>query len=656
MRNQWRLAIFLYLIPLSSSLAAQSSSSDGGSNSRLKPLNPSTERWTGGEGYKTTTSIQNTSSVVNVPKDRYTETFIQRKSKRKNNRIRNPSAPMVDSTLLRFLSQQKVETKSQGIAEEESTSPSITQEGDIESWNEQFMYENVKNVLIENGAPKSLAHQASMVVQAHVLSRIKQRRVRYFLKKRDIEWEKGGITNGANGATEDPSLYRPEYGLKDIIDLLFEFKLTGHDIAAILKHTPGIALMMPRRYSQELKDNMNGETLEDTLYRAYDGVLLDSLGMRRHDAKRILRSCPGLLTLRGSKRAEDILTLMTSLGVSLKSLARTKAALPVLLSRSPTAMFRLISFLASDALRMPLKNIGPLLRGQGSLRLIDSVAPVYFNEDLRSNSRNMEQKRILINEQYRKMSETAWALRNKIGTQDLTKVISAYPSVLLLNAEEQILPAAAYLMDDIGICKNDLPRVLQLYPFLLGKNVKSMQAIVEYFLKLGVQEEDLPGIIRAFPSLLTKDIESTMIPVVRFLQEIGIVNVGRFITRLPPVLGYSVEDDLKPKWEYLSKVCLYPSFELSTFPAYFSYPLDRVIKTRYEYLKFVKKVPTDLLALDLVLRHGDKDFARLVANDLDEGKRFEIFVRLRKEIQNKELRLKREQKKRSSTSSRKIDS
>merc|ERR1712232_378845 len=107
--------------------------------------------------------------------------------------------------------------------------------------------------------------------------------------------------------------------------------------------------------------------------------------------------------------------------------------------------------------------------------------------------------------------------------------------------------------------------------------------------------------------------------------------------RLPPVLGYSVEDDIRPKWEYISKVCLYPSFEISTFPAYFSYPLDKVIKTRYEYLKFVKKVPADLLALDLVLRHGDKDFARLVANDKDGGKRFMTFARLRKEIKNKDL-------------------
>lgn len=527
MRNQWRLAIFLYLIPFSSSLAAQASSSDGAPNSRVKPSNPSTERRTGGERSVTqiATSMKNISSVVNSPKDLYTEAFIQRKSKRKNRRIRNSSAPVVDSTLLRFLSEQKVEAKSQLIAEQPIAPSSNTQELDKETWIQQFLYENVKRVLIENGAPKSLAHDASMVVQSYVLARIKKRRIRYFLKKRDIEWEKGA---DVNSALEDPCLKDPEYGLQDIIKTLLEFELTGHDIAAILKHTPGITLMMPRPYSQYPKDKRDGETLYDTVSRAYDGVLLGSLGLRKHDAKKILRSCPGLLTLRGSKRAEDVLTLMTSLGVSIKSLSRTKATLPVLLSRSPSAMFRLVSFLASDAMRIPVKNIGPLLRGKDAFALIDTVSPGRSNSPDNVN-RNMEEERILINEQYRKMSETAWTLRNKIGTQDLSKVVSIYPSVLLLNAEEQILPAAAYLMNDLGVCKNDLPRILQLYPFLLGRDIKSMQAVVDYLLSLGVKEEDLSSILRAFPSLLTKD-KDTMKPVVAFLKEIGISNVGRFIT------------------------------------------------------------------------------------------------------------------------------
>lgn len=107
------------------------------------------------------------------------------------------------------------------------------------------------------------------------------------------------------------------------------------------------------------------------------------------------------------------------------------------------------------------------------------------------------------------------------------------------------------------------------------------------------------------------------------------------------MLGYSVENELRPKWEFLSKVCLYPSFELSTFPAYFSYPLDRVIKTRYEYLQYIKEAPTQLLALDLVVRYGDKDFAEKVAKDEDRGRLFARFAKRRKAMRTEQAELKR---------------
>ncbi len=114
--------------------------------------------------------------------------------------------------------------------------------------------------------------------------------------------------------------------------------------------------------------------------------------------------------------------------------------------------------------------------------------------------------------------------------------------------------------------------------------------------------------------------------------------------RLPPVLGYSVDNELRPKWEYLSRVSLYPTFELSAFPAYFSYPLDRVVKTRYEYLQFVKKAPTQLLALDLVVRYGDKDFAERVAKDTDGGVAFSKFSKLRRAARSEQTARKRRAK------------
>lgn len=184
---------------------------------------------------------------------------------------------------------------------------------------------------------------------------------------------------------------------------------------------------------------------------------------------------------------------------------------------------------------MNVNAIGPLLRRADCAPLLNKVAPVpriHQEDELTSLTwgRTSQERRQEINVVYAKMSDTAWTLRHEIGTRDLGKVIAAYPSVLLLDAKTQILPVASYLMNDLDIWQDDLGRVLQLYPVLLGMDVRDMKRVVNYLLSLEVAEENLASIFRAFPSLFTLDIVEDMQPVVEFLREIGINNVGRFIT------------------------------------------------------------------------------------------------------------------------------
>ena len=108
------------------------------------------------------------------------------------------------------------------------------------------------------------------------------------------------------------------------------------------------------------------------------------------------------------------------------------------------------------------------------------------------------------------------------------------------------------------------------------------------------------------------------------------------LSRLPPILGYSVQDDLIPKWDFLSQVCQYGQFEVIRFPAYFSYPLERT-RSRYEYLQDIKGVPVKLLSLDDVVRFGDEDFARTVAGDIDRGKAFAAYAKARSKEEKKRL-------------------
>jgi len=527
----------------------------------------------------------------------------------------------------------------------------------LDLWLGQFNQNRVANLLLSLGEDLSenLAYQAGDSVQNHVLTRTARRRVREFLKERDTMWVEGLNDEDSNVQMSTPInvpsssttiIKHPEYGFSDVIDVLTQNGLTAKDIATILIHTPSIALMMPRKPVNASDTEFGGESIEETTTRALSELLCGTLNLRRYDARKVLRNCPGLLTKRGSRSGQQVVSAMAKMGVSTSSIARDKTALPTLLSRSPAYLFRLIAFLSSDAIRMPIQKIGPLLRRSECLELLDEVAPIQrlqASNDPTNDAaiagtaetrilpafvgRSLEQRRQHLDDTYSRMSSTAWTLRNEIGTKDLGKVIAAYPSVLLLNATEQILPVASYLMDGLGIWEDDLARVLHLYPTLLGMPISDMEKVVDFILEQGVERENLPSIFRSFPSLLTLDIEKDMLPVIDFLRSIGIKNVGRFISRLPPILGYSVDRELKPKWEVVDSTYTYTTFELSKFPAFFSYPLERVIKARFEYLQKVKNLPISLIAPDLVLRYGDQDFAVKVAGDSDDGVAFSQFLK-----------------------------
>lgn len=541
-----------------------------------------------------------------------------------------------------------------------------------DSWLFEYSSQKVTNILLSRSATATgeealeatIAKEAGDNVQLIALSRASRRRIRTFVRDRergtvtlssrpeafiqdqDIDTEMTDLNSYENSMSSSFATASAgesqSSNIVGVVDLLTEYGLTIKDIAEIFIHSPGIAFMRPKPIPNVYS---GGETLQETMDRVFTGLLMGpTLNLRKYDARKIVRNTPGLLTMKGSKCATDIVGLLGQLGVSANSIARSQNSLPKLLSRSPQAVFRLVAFLASDAIRMPMANIGPLLRRNECLELLDAVAPVpwtekkgYFpNSPKRSFQFHVKSKleQILhdeqINEIYQKMSLTAWTLRNKIGTVDLGKVISAYPSVLLLDAENQILPAAAYLMEDLGIWEDDLPRVLQLYPALLGKDISEMKTIVDYLISLEVSPDHFSSIFRSFPSLLTMSVDNDIGPVVKFLRDhIGISNVGRFITRLPPVLGYSVDNELRPKWEYLESITADPRFDVSKFPAVFSYPLTR-IQARFEYLKNVKKVPTQLLSLDQVLCYGDRDFSLKVARDKDNGASYMQFLEDRK--------------------------
>ena len=231
--------------------------------------------------------------------------------------------------------------------------------------------------------------------------------------------------------------------------------------------------------------------------------------------------------MKGSLGAEQVVDLLSKLGVSNSALARDKASLPLLLSRSPSLIFRLVAFLSSDLIRMPVGRVGPLLRRSECNELLNAVAPT---TSLNAGSNSKLNSDPDLDNTYREMRTVAKYLRDTVGVEDMAKVVAAYPGVLLLNSTSQIFPVVEYLCKDIGMDGESVSKTVQTFPHLLGMSVCKMNETVHYLGSLEISMESLGKMIRAFPSILTLDLNTNMVPVVDFLREIGVVNIGRIIT------------------------------------------------------------------------------------------------------------------------------
>ena len=82
-------------------------------------------------------------------------------------------------------------------------------------------------------------------------------------------------------------------------------------------------------------------------------------------------------------------------------------------------------------------------------------------------------------------------------------------------------------------------------------------------------------------------------------------DIAFMICGFPPLLGYSVDHVLKPKFEILKNVLCHPVSDVVVYPRYFSYCVQRKILPRSRILKR-SNVELDLKAM---LSKNDDEFA-----------------------------------------------
>ena len=186
------------------------------------------------------------------------------------------------------------------------------------------------------------------------------------------------------------------------------------------------------------------------------------------------------------------------------------------------------------------------------------------------------------------------------------------PKILTSDVKADLIPVFSFLSEDLKIPDQNFRRVINKCPRLLASSAKDqLKPALFYLQRLGFK--DLEALAYQDSALLVSSVEKTLIPKLKYLQSLGFSRsetVG-MVLRCPALLTFSIENNLKPKFEYFSGEMQRKVEELKDFPQYFGFSLEKRIKPRYvETVQSGKNV-----ALPLMLKATDDEFKELLREE-----------------------------------------
>ena len=428
---------------------------------------------------------------------------------------------------------------------------------------------------------------------------VRSRRRRYSLREtlEEAGAQDDDIAKVSEFLPEDDTVW---VGAANAAKVFVEFGFTGPEVAQMLGNEKLLSLAP----SAELRESLE--------------FLSRQLKLKKYEVRKVGRSrpdilvrppretiyrdtgaCPAVLVAASkTKKNEtaatsmrDVVLLLASVGIRDKYIKYMVVRWPQILAIEMAQLLAVTDFFVGVGFDVPFNPPPTKRKQQGPLGALFRQAPWLLATSVGSCLR-----------------PAVDFLREEAGVQKVDVVIRAYPRCLRMNPETQLKPRIDALRR-YGVTEPGV--IIETFPLIFGLDVETMDAAVEYWTKeLKILPEDVPKICRAFPSLLGVNV-TTMEKSVSFLKdEIGISNIGRFVTRLPPVLAYDVDTVLRPKMAFAVQSAL-SVYDVSRFPAYFSYPLDDVIRPRAAFLKHRFGIGIVAIGLANVLTPGDREFATL---------------------------------------------
>nr|XP_016435708.1 PREDICTED: uncharacterized protein LOC107761928 [Nicotiana tabacum] len=153
------------------------------------------------------------------------------------------------------------------------------------------------------------------------------------------------------------------------------------------------------------------------------------------------------------------------------------------------------------------------------------------------------------------------------------------PDILTTPLSSILRPAVTFLLREAHVTGDNLPFVLRRRPRLLTKSVEQNLRPTLYFLQSTIGIED----VSKCATLLSCSVETKFIPRLDYFLRIGFSrrDAKVMFRRFPSLFCYSIEDNLEPKFDYFVVEMGRELKELTVFPQYFSFSLEKRIKPRH---------------------------------------------------------------------------
>lgn len=169
-------------------------------------------------------------------------------------------------------------------------------------------------------------------------------------------------------------------------------------------------------------------------------------------------------------------------------------------------------------------------------------------------------------------------------------------------------PVFDFLTDDLAASEEESRDLILLCPRILQSSVQfCLRPTFRYLRDIGVENLNKPSNLNAhLLNTRVKRLEET----VWFLRDIGFSREEsiKICERLPAIFGYSIDNNLWPKFDYLVGEMERSVGEIKGFPQYFAFSLEKRIKPRHMHLK--RRNVEDVSLKKMLMWNDQKFYAR----------------------------------------------